>query len=154
MSGHIQPTHSMNTPYRVAWRCNARSARPRMNRYLNNPLEQDHRSLQQRPRPRAGFKRVESVKRFCRVHDEVRNFLRPRSRQHEVLSLAQRRLLYRARTHVLLTSSAAADMRTSSDITAHLLPLRASSDTTIAGGHTLFSFGVPLYVLLGGLPRW
>ena len=80
----------------------------RTNRYLNNHLEQDHRGIKQRPRPMGGFKRVESAKRFCRVHDEVRNFLSPCSRRNESVSLAQRRLLYTARTRVLLTSLAAA----------------------------------------------
>jgi putative transposase len=80
----------------------------RTNRYLNNHLEQDHRGIKQRIRPMGSFKSVESAKRFCRVHDEVRNFLRPRSCRNEVISLAQRRLLYTARTRVLLTSLAAA----------------------------------------------
>jgi putative transposase len=82
--------------------------RHRTNRYLNNHLEQDHRGIKQRIRPMGGFKRVESAKRFCRVHDEVRNFLRPRSFRNEVISLAQRRLLHTARTRILLTSLAAA----------------------------------------------
>ena len=82
--------------------------RHRTNRYLNNHLEQDHRGIKQRIRPMGGFKSVESAQRFCRVHDEVRNFLRPRSCRNEVVSLAQRRLLYTARTRVLLTSLAAA----------------------------------------------
>jgi len=55
-----------------------------------------------------GCKRAESANRFCRVHDEVRNFVRPRSYRHEVVSFAHRRLLYTARTRVLLTSLAAA----------------------------------------------
>jgi putative transposase len=84
------------------------AVRHRTNRYLNNHLEQDHRGIKQRIRPMEGFKSIESAKRFCRVHDEVRNFLRPRSYRNEVLSLAQRRLLYTVRTRVLLTSLAAA----------------------------------------------
>lgn len=84
------------------------AVRHRTNRYLNNHLEQDHRGIKQRTRPMGGFKSVESAKRFCRVHDEVRNFLRPRSRRNEVVSLVQRRLPYTARTRVLLTSLAAA----------------------------------------------
>ena len=80
----------------------------RTNRFLNNYLEQDHRGIKQRTRPIGGFKSVESAKRFCRVHDEVRNFLRPRSQRNEVVSLAQRRLLYTVRTRVLLTSLATA----------------------------------------------
>jgi putative transposase len=77
------------------------------NRYLNNNLEQEHRGIKQRTQPMGGFKSVESAKRFCRVHDEVRNCLRPRSRRNESVSLAQRRLLYTARTRVLLTLLAA-----------------------------------------------
>jgi transposase-like protein len=49
----------------------------RANRYLNNVIEQNHRGINQRLRPMGGFKSVESAKRFCQVHDEVRNFLRP-----------------------------------------------------------------------------
>jgi transposase-like protein len=82
--------------------------RHRTNRYLNNHLEQDHRGIKQRVRPMGGFKSVVSATRFCRVHDEVRNFLRPRSYRNEVVSLAQRRILHTARTRVLLTSLAAA----------------------------------------------
>src|SRR5262249_3567005 len=80
----------------------------RTNRYLNNLIEQDHRSIKQWTRPMGGFKNVESAKRFCRVHNEVRNFLRPRSCRNEVVSLVRRRLLYTARSRVLLTSLAAA----------------------------------------------
>jgi len=80
----------------------------RTNRYLNNHLEQDHRGIKQRTRSMGGFKSVESAQRFCRVHDEVRNFLRPRTCRNEVISLAQRRLLYTSRTRILLTSLAAA----------------------------------------------
>jgi transposase-like protein len=82
--------------------------RHRTFRYLNNHLEQDHRGIKQRTWPMGGFKRVESAKRFCQVHDAVWNFLRSRSRRNEGVSLAQRRLLYTACTHVLLTSLAAA----------------------------------------------
>jgi putative transposase len=81
--------------------------RHRTNRYLNNHLEQDHHGIKQRTCPMGGFKRVESARRFCRVHDEVRNFLRPRSHRNEIVSLAQRRILYTARTRILLTSLAA-----------------------------------------------
>jgi putative transposase len=80
----------------------------RTNRYLNNHLEQDHHGIKQRTRPMGGFKSVDSAQRFCQVHDEVRNFLRPRSCRNEVVSLTQRRLLYTARTRILLTSLAAA----------------------------------------------
>jgi putative transposase len=82
--------------------------RHRTNRYLNNHLEQDHRGIKQRTRPMGGFKGVKSARRFCRVYDEVRNFLRPRTRRNEMVSLAQRRILYTAHTRVLLTSLAVA----------------------------------------------
>jgi len=75
---------------------------------LNNHLEQDHRGITQRTRPMCGFKSFMSAERFCRVHDEVRNFLRPRSRRNEVVSLAQRRQLSVCRMRALLTSLAAA----------------------------------------------
>jgi putative transposase len=84
------------------------AVRHRTHRYLNNHLEQDHRGIKQRILPMGGFKSGESAKRFCRVYDEVRNFLRPRSYRNEVISLAQRRLLHIARTRILLTSLAAA----------------------------------------------
>jgi putative transposase len=83
------------------------TVRQRTNRYLNKHLEQDHRGIKQRIRPMGGFKRVESARRFCRVHDEVRNFLRPRSHRNEIVSPAPRRILYTARTRILLTSWAA-----------------------------------------------
>jgi putative transposase len=84
------------------------AVRHRTNRYINNHLEQDHRGIKQQIRPMGGFKSVESAKRLCRAHDEVRNFLRPRAYRNEVVSLAQRRLLHTARTRILLTSLAAA----------------------------------------------
>ena len=71
-------------------------------------LELDHRGIKQRIRPMGSFKSVESAKRFCRVHEEVRNFLWPCSRRSEVIPLAQRRLFYTAITRVLLCSLAAA----------------------------------------------
>ena len=82
------------------------AVRHRTNRYLNNYLEQDHRGIKQRTRPMGGFKSVESAQRFCRVPDEVRNFLHPRSQRNERVSLAHRRMLYTARTRVLLPSLA------------------------------------------------
>jgi putative transposase len=67
----------------------------RTNRYLNNHLEQDHRGIKQRYRPMGGFKHGRTAARFCRVFDEVRDFLRPQSRRNQPLSLAQRRLFIR-----------------------------------------------------------
>jgi putative transposase len=84
------------------------AVRHRTKRYSNNHLEQNHRGIKQRTQPMGGFKSVASARRFCRVHTEVWNFLRPCSRRNEVVSLAQRRLLYTALTRVLRTSLAAA----------------------------------------------
>src|SRR5262245_50410975 len=48
----------------------------RTKRYTNNLLEQSHRAIKQRTRPRLGFKSFVSAARFCPAHDEVHNFLR------------------------------------------------------------------------------
>lgn len=80
----------------------------RVNRYLNTHVEQTPRGITQRIRPKGSFKSVASATRVCRAQDEVRNFWRPRSDRNEAVSLAQRRLLYTARTRVLRTSWAAA----------------------------------------------
>src|SRR2546423_1941330 len=56
-----------------------KAVRHRTSRYLNNRLEQDHRGLKGRYRPMRGFKCPRSAARFCRGHDELRNYLRPRS---------------------------------------------------------------------------
>jgi putative transposase len=57
--------------------------RHRCSRYLNNRLEQDHRGIKGRYRPMRGFKCPRSAARFCRAYDELRNFLRLRSRHHQ-----------------------------------------------------------------------
>jgi transposase-like protein len=49
---------------------------------VNNHLEQDHRGIKQRTRPMVDQK-YRVGQRFCRVHDEVRNFLRARSQRNE-----------------------------------------------------------------------
>lgn len=54
--------------------------RHRDSQYLNNRLEQDHRGLKGRYGPMRGFKCPRSVGEFCRAYDELRNFLRSRSR--------------------------------------------------------------------------
>ena len=63
----------------------------RTNQYLNNRLEQDHRGIKGRCRPMLGFKSVASAKRYCRSHDELRNFLRCRSRMCQHVPAATRR---------------------------------------------------------------
>lgn len=67
----------------------------RTNKYLNNLLEQDHRGVKQRYYPMHSFGNFESVARFCRAFDEVRNYFRVRHSMGETLSLTeQRRLFY------------------------------------------------------------
>jgi putative transposase len=41
------------------------------NRYLNNPLEQDHRGIKQRYRSTSGLKTFATAARFCRLFNEI-----------------------------------------------------------------------------------
>ena len=68
-----------------------RSVRHRMNVHLNNRLEQDHRRIKGRIRCMRGFKELDAASRFCREHDELRNFLRSRSRHNQYVSATRRR---------------------------------------------------------------
>src|SRR5918912_943352 len=79
-----------------------RGVRHRTSAYLNNRLEQDHRGIKGRYRPMRGFKCPRSAARFCRSHDELRNFLRPRSRPHQHVPADRRRLLLLRRTVAVL----------------------------------------------------
>jgi putative transposase len=79
-----------------------RHVRHRTSRYKNNGLEQDHRGLKGRYRSMRGFKRSQSAARFCRGHDELRNFLRPRSRHNQHVPAARRRLQFLRRTMTVL----------------------------------------------------
>ena len=72
--------------------------RHRTSRYLNNRLEQDHRGVKGRYRPMRGFKCPGSAARFCRGHDELRNFLRSRSCHRQHIPAARRRLQLLCRT--------------------------------------------------------
>jgi putative transposase len=62
----------------------------RTNRYLNNHLEQDHRSIKQRYRSTCGLKTFGTAARFCGFFDEIRAFFRPQSRHNQRLSLTER----------------------------------------------------------------
>ncbi|MBS0161027.1 MAG: IS6 family transposase [Nitrospira sp.] len=75
--------------------------RHRTSRYLNNRLEQDHRGIKGQYRPMRGFKCIQSAARFCRGHDELRDFLRPRSLHHQPVSANHRRL------HILCAATTA-----------------------------------------------
>jgi transposase-like protein len=76
-----------------------RSVRHRTSVYLNNRLEQDHREIKGRIRCMRGFKEHEAADRFCREYDELRNFLRSRSRHNQYVPASRRRrhFLQRAR---------------------------------------------------------
>jgi putative transposase len=79
-----------------------KGVRHRTSRYLNNGLEQDHRALKGRYRPMRGFKCPRSAARFCRGHDELRNFLRPRTRRNQHVPARHRRVLFLRRTLTVL----------------------------------------------------
>ena len=66
----------------------------RTSAYRNNGLEQDHRGVKGRIRCMRGFKSFDSAGRFCRSHDELRDFLRPRTRHNQLVSARRRRLLH------------------------------------------------------------
>ena len=68
-----------------------RKVRHRTNVYLNNRLEQDHRGIKGRIRCMRGFKEHSAADRFCREYDELRNFLRSRSRHNQYVPAARRR---------------------------------------------------------------
>ena len=66
----------------------------RTSAYRNNGLEQDHHGVKGRIRCMRGFKSFASAERFCRSHDELRGFLRPRTRHNQLVSARSRRLLH------------------------------------------------------------
>ena len=79
-----------------------RGVRHRTNRYLNNRLEQDHRGLKGRCRPMLGFKCPRAAARFCRGHDELRHYLRPRTRRKQHVPALQRRVRFLCRSVTVL----------------------------------------------------
>src|SRR6185437_11692672 len=79
-----------------------RHGRHRTNRYLNNRLEQDHRGIKGRCRPMLGLKSTASAARCCRCHDELRNFLRCRSRMRQRVPAATRRWQHMRRAAIAL----------------------------------------------------
>ena len=72
----------------------------RCNAYLNRRIEQDHRGVKQRYYPMLGFGGFRSAQRFCRAFEEVRQYFRPRRKQEQSISLAQRRRRFIARAQV------------------------------------------------------
>ena len=77
--------------------------RHRDSQYLNNRLEQDHRGVKGRYGPMRGFKCPRSAGEFCRAYDELRNFLRSRSRVHQNVSAEYRRFHFLRRTATVLS---------------------------------------------------
>ncbi len=68
---------------------------------LGNPIEQNHRGIKQRYYPMLGFGAIESAKRFCQAYDEVRQFLRSRTRMTELVSLSKQREQFAERVNEL-----------------------------------------------------
>src|SRR6476469_8029319 len=79
-----------------------RHVRHRTSRYLNNRLEQDHRGIKGRCRPMLGLKSTGSARRYCCGHDELRNFLRCRSRMRQRVPAATRRWQHMRRAAIAL----------------------------------------------------
>jgi putative transposase len=69
--------------------------------YLNSRLEQAQRGIKQRYYPLQGFGSIESASRFCHAFEEVRYWFRPRRRMKQVVSLADKRWLFRERFEAL-----------------------------------------------------
>ena len=74
----------------------------RTSAYKNNGLEQDHRGVKGRTRCMRGFKSFAAAERFCRGYDELRDFLRPRTRHNQPVSASRRRLLHLRRATAVL----------------------------------------------------
>ena len=66
-----------------------------------NPVEQSHRGIKQRYYPMMGWGNFESAQRFCRIYEEVKNFLRPQLFMGEFVSLADRRRMFLERVDLL-----------------------------------------------------
>jgi transposase-like protein len=79
-----------------------RQVKHRTSAYLNNRLEQDHRGIKGRIRCMRGFKAFHAAERFCRGYDELRAFLRLRTRHNQHVSASRRRLLHLRRATTVL----------------------------------------------------
>ena len=79
----------------------------RHNQYLNNRIEQDHRSIKQRYYPMLGFAKFEPASRLCNAFDELRNYLRVQSAGNEHVSADVRRKIFTDRWSTLMTELSA-----------------------------------------------
>ncbi len=61
----------------------------RVSRCMDNPIEQSYRRIKQRYYPTLGFGEFESAQRFCQTVEELNQFLRPRQRMGEFVSLSK-----------------------------------------------------------------
>ena len=77
------------------------------NVWLNNQAERNHRGIKGQTRCMRGFASFVSADRFCRGHDELRNFLRVR-RFHGQHVSADRRLRQLCRAATVLAVPVAA----------------------------------------------
>jgi transposase-like protein len=85
-----------------------RTVRHRTSVYLNNRLEQDHRGIKGRIRCMRGFKNHEAAGRFCRVHGELRNLLRPRRCHNQIVPASLRRSRFAKTARIALAIMQAA----------------------------------------------
>jgi transposase-like protein len=74
----------------------------RTSAFENNRLEQDHRRIKGRIRCMRGFKEFGAAERFCRGYDELRAFLRLRTRHNQHVPASPRRLLHLRRANAVL----------------------------------------------------
>ncbi|HIM60465.1 MAG TPA: IS6 family transposase [Dehalococcoidia bacterium] len=79
----------------------------RHNQYLNNRIEQDHRSIKQRYYPMLAFAKFESASRFCNAFDELRNYLRVHATDGEQVPADVRRKIFTDKWSTLMTELAA-----------------------------------------------
>jgi len=80
----------------------------RSSRYKNNRIEQDHRGIKQRYYPMRGFGSFVSAARFCPAFEEQRQYFRAVARSGEVVSLADRRRVFKDRWATIMAEVAAA----------------------------------------------
>jgi putative transposase len=73
----------------------------RKNAYLNRRIEQDHRGIKQRYYPMLGFSAFPSAQRFCHAFEEVRQYVRPRRRRKQFISLLRGRQQFLKKVRVL-----------------------------------------------------
>ncbi|MFH5927578.1 IS6 family transposase, partial [Roseomonas sp. SXEYE001] len=79
-----------------------RHVKHRTSAYRNNGLEQDHRGLKGRIRCMRGFKEFTAAARLCRGYDELRAFLRLRTRHNQQVLAHRRRVLHLRRATAVL----------------------------------------------------